>query len=120
VEDAPNGRPDHRVVDRLPVAEAARVRAVVADDQPRPDSYPAMIVDVTGDGAGLVVPVEADLVPGRVIEIGVDGSWSPAHVVWSRPSDDSRLLAGILFTDAHPEFLPALLGWLQRDAGWVL
>ena len=43
------------MVQRLPVAEAARVQAVAAENRPRPTSYPAVIVDVSGTGAGLVV-----------------------------------------------------------------
>jgi PilZ domain-containing protein len=116
VELLPDGQPDQRMVQRMPVAEAARVRAVAAENRPRPTSYPAVIVDVSGTGAGLVVPDEAELVPGRVIEIGVEGSWSTARVMWSRPSADHRLTAGVRFSEAHPSFLPALLGWLQRDA----
>jgi hypothetical protein len=119
VELLPDGQPDHRIVKRLPVAEVARVRAVAAEDQPRPTSYSAMIVDVSGSGAGLIVPAEAELEPGQLIEIGVEGAWSPARVVWSRPSPDRSLIAGVEFTDAHPEFLPALFGWLQREAGRV-
>ena len=115
----PEGQPDQRMVQRLPVAEAARVRAVAAENRPRSTSYPAVIVDVSGTGAGLVVPREAELEPGRVIEIGVEGSWSTARVIWSRPSADNRLTAGVRFSDAHPSFLPALLGWLQREGARV-
>jgi PilZ domain len=117
VELSPGGQPEQRLVARLPVSEAARVRAVATEDQPRPTSYSAIIVDVSGVGAGLIVPAEAELEPGRMIEIGVDGSWSVARVIWSRPSGpDRRLIAGVQFTEGHPEFLPALLGWLQREA----
>ena len=47
VELLPDGQPDQRMVQRLPVAEVARVRAVAAENRPRPTRYPAVIVDVS-------------------------------------------------------------------------
>jgi hypothetical protein len=101
-------------VERCPVEEAAVVRHRVARNQPAPEAYPATIVDVSSRGAALRVPRDFDMVVNRVIEIGIDGSWSRARVVWSRIGIDGRRLCGVEYTDTFPQFLPALARWLDR------
>jgi hypothetical protein len=60
------------------------------------------------------VPAEFEMVPNRMIEIGVDGAWSRARVVWSRIGLDGQRLCGVEFAEAFPTFLPALATWLDR------
>ena len=115
----PDGRRERRMVERCPVDEAAAVRQVVARNQPRPVAHPAIIVDVSPLGAALRVPVEVPLVPNRMIEIGVDGSWSRARVVWSRIGLDGMRIGGVEFAEALPSFLPALATWLERHQAAV-
>jgi hypothetical protein len=115
----PDGRRERRMVERCPVDEAAAVRQVVARNQPRPVAHPAIIVDVSPLGAALRVPVEVPLVANRMIEVGVDGSWSRARVVWSRIGLDGMRIGGVEFAEALPSFLPALATWLERHQAAV-
>jgi hypothetical protein len=110
----PDGRSERRMVERCPVDEAAVVRQVAARNQPRPDAFPCTIVDVSGRGAALRVPRDFDMIANRLIEIGVDGSWTRARVVWSRVGLDGYKLGGVEFAEAFPDFLPALARWLDR------
>jgi hypothetical protein len=102
------------MVERCPVDEAAVVRQHVARNQPRAEAFPATIVDVSGLGAALRVPRDFDLVPNHMIEIGIDGSWTRARVVWSRMGLDGSRIGGVEYAEAFPEFLPALARWLDR------
>lgn len=102
------------MVERCPVDQAAVVRQIAARNQPRPLPQPATIVDVSTKGAALRVELEVDLVPGRVIEIGIDGTWTRARVVWSRIGLDGCRIGGVEFAEAFPLFLPALESWLDR------
>ena len=110
----PDGRRERRLVERCPVDEAAAVRHVVARNQPRPVAHPATIVDVSTRGAAVRVPFDFDLVPNRMIEIGIDGAWSRVRVVWSRIGLDGQRIGGVEFAEAFPSFLPALATWLER------
>jgi hypothetical protein len=114
--NSPQGeaRRERRMVDRCPVDEAAVVRQPAARNQTRPDALPATIVDVSSRGAALCVPLEFDLVPNRIIEIGIDGAWTRARVVWSRLGLDGRRIGGVEFAEAFPSFLPALATWPDR------
>jgi hypothetical protein len=108
------GRRERRMVERCPVDEAAVVRHHVARNQPPPEPYPATVVDVSSLGAALRVPLDFDLLPNRMVEIGIDGTWTRARVVWSRVGLDGCRIGGIEFAEALPEFLPALGRWLDR------
>ena len=81
-------------------------------------THPACIVDISVKGAGLRVPDVVDLAPGTPLDLGLDGSWSRARVVWSRPGWHDDLVAGVEFTDADPAFLTALGRWLDNYAAW--
>jgi hypothetical protein len=109
----PDGRRERRMVERCPVGEAAVVRQLAARNQPRPVAHPAIIVDVSTRGAALRVPVEVELMPNRMIEIGVDGAWSRARVVWCRVGLDGQRIGGVEFAEAFPSFLTALAVWLD-------
>jgi len=102
------------MVERCPVDEAAVVRHHVARNQPPADPFCATIVDVSSRGAAVRVPRDFEVVPNRLIELGVDGSWTRARVVWSRMGLDGHRIAGVEFAEAFPEFLPALGRWLDR------
>ena len=102
------------MVERCPVDEAAVVRQLAARNQPRPAAHPATIIDVSTLGAALRVPLEVELIPNRMIEIGIDGAWSRARVVWSRIGLDGMRIGGVEFAEAFPSFLPALATWLDR------
>jgi hypothetical protein len=90
------------------------VRHHVARNQPPADPFCATIVDVSSRGAAVRVPRDFEVVPNRLIELGVDGSWTRARVVWSRMGLDGHRIAGVEFAEAFPEFLPALGRWLDR------
>jgi hypothetical protein len=110
----PDGRRERRMVERCPVDEAAAVRHVVARNQPRPVAHPATIVDVSALGAAVRVPFDFDMVANRMIEIGIDGVWSRARVVWSRVGLDGQRIGGVEFAESFPSFLPALATWLDH------
>ena len=102
------------MADRCPVEEAAVIRPLAARNQPRPEAHPATIVDVSGLGAALRVHRDVDLTPNRMIEIGLDGTWTRARIVWSRVGLDGMRIGGVEFAEAFPNFLPALSRWLDR------
>jgi hypothetical protein len=119
VDRALDGRPERRgTVDRIPLGDAARVGAVVSPGQARTLTHPASIVDVSLQGAGLRVPAVVELVPGGLIELGIDGAWSVVRVVWTRPGLHLDVVAGVEFTEAEPAFLPALARWMANYAAW--
>ncbi len=110
-----DGEPDRRIVERCPVEEAARVRALAARNQPQPEPRPVTIANVSVRGAGLRGR-DVELVAGHTIELGIDGDWSKCRVVWSQPGLDDTMVAGVEFVDAEPRFLPALLRWIERES----
>ena len=113
----PDGRRERRMVERCPVDEAAAVRQVVARNQPRPVAHPAIIVDVSTLGAASACR-RFPLVPNRMIEIGIDGSWSRARVVWSRIGLDGS--ASVASSSPRPSSVPpALATWLERHEATV-
>jgi hypothetical protein len=119
VDLLPGGRPGRRgLVERLIADEAALVRTVPERSDLLATTHPACIVDISVKGAGLRVPAVVDLTPGTPIDLGLDGSWSRARVVWSRPGWHDDLVAGVEFTDADPAFLTALARWLDNYAAW--
>jgi len=119
VDLLPGGRPGRRgLVERLIADEAALVRTVPPRSDLLAATHPACIVDISVKGAGLRVPDVVDLTPGTPIDLGLDGSWSRARVVWSRPGWHDDLVAGVEFTDADPAFLTALARWLDNYAAW--
>jgi hypothetical protein len=71
-------------------------------------------MDILPRGAALRVPSEVELVPNRMIELGIDGAWSRARVVWSRIGLDGQRIGGVEFAEAFPAFLPALAVWLDH------
>jgi hypothetical protein len=68
-----------------------------------------MIVDISGSGGRMLVPSEAGLEPGQIVEIGVEESWSQARVVWEERTLNET-------SKADPPLLTALVDWLQREA----
>src|SRR4051812_37116786 len=94
VDHLPEDQPDRRLVRRLPIDEAAFVRPLFARTPP---SRPVTILDLTSRGASVSVPPGQWLTPGRLVELGVSGVWSPARVVWSQPTSDGGVVAGVHF-----------------------
>jgi hypothetical protein len=108
--------PDRRIVERCPVDEAARLRPVVARNQPQPPAAPVTIVSVSARGAGLRGGSAVDLVQGHLVELGIDDDWSRCRVVWSAEGIDGAPVGGVEFVEDHPGFMPALLAWIEREA----
>jgi hypothetical protein len=106
---------ERRLVERCPVEEAALIRSVAARNQPRPSAHPATIIDVSVKGARIRTTNDITLRPGWTVELGVDGAWSRCRIVWCRPDLAGGQVAGVMFTNALHGFLPALLGWLDRE-----
>ena len=85
--------------DRTRIEASALIRPVTAEDQPPPVPSPATIVDISARGLGLRVAAGVDVTPDRLIEIGVDGRWGRARIVWSREGVRDAVIAGIELAD---------------------
>jgi hypothetical protein len=61
------------------IEAAALVRDAAAGNQ-----QPATIVEVCGEQLALRLDPNVDITPDRIIEVGVDGHWTPGRVIWTR------------------------------------
>ena len=112
-----------RLGDRRPVEEVAHLAILVVEAKKRPTAevlIPVMVRDASVTGACLVLPFDVqEPRAGETSTLVIEGQRGLIRVRWARSVHDPALgpttTAGVEFADPHPDFLPSIYRWLDRQ-----